>query len=416
MTAQTMFTIGGLTWSKVPFATDAAELGAIAESMKHHVFIAIKGTAGHALAYNGIFYTTSDVQIAAADTGTAPDTMVWLKAAAPDGSGTIIDVSIDMSTLLSLVCIKLPQLGISKKIPAGARNYSRGSEVFPASLPDDGGGLGLAMTILSGPVGGTLDSVLPVEVSLLDGLSRLGAEPFEWQGLTLNAALKSQEWVRSAQIFAAGDATGPEVDPTAWVVNRERFPFLSALAGEKVQKAGFLIAAAAGFLNCPHAIGELAASAMLGPSRAAGVNLSVGTKAELEALRPAADLRDALARARIMNLLEALETLVSAVAGIHPVEVVLLKGRESATPRGVNSAFGRGAMVRSGLNFRMQSFGPRAGGRSQSGDRGDQPGPSADGPDLGSGPVLPPGGEVLPTPGAAQTDAWAPPPAPRRRA
>ena len=326
MTAQTMFTIGGLAWTKVPFPTDAAELGAVAESMKDHVFIAVNGTAGHALAYNGVLFTTSDVQIVAAGTGTAPDTMVWLKAAAPDGSGTIIDVSIDMSTLLSLTCVKLPQLGVPKKVPAGARNYSRGSEVFVASLPDDGGGLGLAVTILSGPVGGTLDSVLPGEVPLLDGLSRLGAEPFEWQGSALNSALKSLEWVRSAQIFSAGDAVGPEAEPTAWVVNRVMFPFLSALAGERVQKAGLFIAAAAGFLNCPHAIGERAAAAMLGPSRAAGVNLSVGTKAELEALRPVAELRDLLARARIMNVLEALESLVSSVAGIHPVEVVLLKG------------------------------------------------------------------------------------------
>ena len=112
-------------------------------------------------------------------------------------------------------------------------------------------------------------------------------------------ALKSLEWARSAQIFSAGDATGPEADPTAWVVDRVTFPFLSALAGEKVQKAGLFIAAAAGFLNCPHAIGERAATAMLGPSRIAGVNLSVGTKAELEALRPAADLRDTLARATV---------------------------------------------------------------------------------------------------------------------
>ena len=197
-------------------------------------------------------------------------------------------------------------------------------------------------------MGGALESVLPTEVLLLDGLSRLGAEPFEWQGSTLTVALKSLEWARSAQIFSAGDATGAD-DPTAWLVNRVVFPFLSALAGEKVQKAGLMIAAAAWFLNCPHAIGELAAAAMLGPSRSAGVNLSVGTKAELEALRPVASLRDELARARILNVLEALERLVSSVAGIHSVEVVLLKGRESATPRGTNSAFGSGAMVRSSL-------------------------------------------------------------------
>ncbi len=110
-----------------------------------------------------------------------------------------------------------------------------------------------------------------------------------------------------------------------------------------------------------------------------------------------------------MNVLEALETLVSSVAGIHPVEVVLLKGRESAMPRGVNSAFGRGAMVRSGLNFRMQSFRAAGGGPEPDGDRGDQSGSSADGPDLRAGPVLPPGASAMPTPGSAQTDAPAPP-------
>ena len=56
MTAQTMFTIGGLTWNKVPFPTDADGLGAVAESLKNLVFIAINGTAGYALAYNGILF------------------------------------------------------------------------------------------------------------------------------------------------------------------------------------------------------------------------------------------------------------------------------------------------------------------------------------------------------------------------
>ena len=113
MAAQTMFTSGGLTWNKVPFPTDAAGLGAVAESMKDHVFIAVNGTAGYALAYNGILFTTNDVQIVEADAGGTPHMMVGLKAASPDGSGTIIDVNIEMSTLLSLVCMKLPQLGIS---------------------------------------------------------------------------------------------------------------------------------------------------------------------------------------------------------------------------------------------------------------------------------------------------------------
>ena len=77
--------------------------------------------------------------------------------------------------------------------------------------------------------GGALESVIPMEVPLLDGLSRLGAEPFEWQGSTLTTALKSQEWVRAAQILAAGDATGAD-DHTAWKANTVVFPFLAALA------------------------------------------------------------------------------------------------------------------------------------------------------------------------------------------
>ena len=37
MTAQTMFTTGGLTWTKVPFPTAAEELRAVADSLKNVV-------------------------------------------------------------------------------------------------------------------------------------------------------------------------------------------------------------------------------------------------------------------------------------------------------------------------------------------------------------------------------------------
>ena len=409
-----MFTSGGLTWNKVPFPTDAAGLGAIVESLKHHVFIAINGTAGHVLAHNGILFSTSDVQIVEADTGALPNMMVWLKAAAPDGSGTIIDVSIELSILLSLVCFKLPPLDTPKKVPAGARCFSRGSEVHLASIPDDGGGIGLVLTIMSSPVGGALESVIPMEVPLLDGLARLGVEPFEWQGAILTTALKSQEWVRAAQIFSAGDATGAD-DHTAWKANTVVFPFLAALAGEKVVKVGLLIAAAAGFLNCPYAIGEMGAVAMLGPSATAGVSLSVGTKAELEALRPAATSRNELGRARVMTLLETLEGLVSSVAGIHSVEAILMKGREHATPRGINSAFGRGATVRLALNFRMAS--PRAASAGLPFEASLDSGPVLDdggqalrdGSDLRGGQPHSGSGDGQPPPPLARADAWAPP-------
>lgn len=83
-------------------------------------------------------------------------------------------------------------------------------------------------------------------------------------------ALKSQEWIRAARIFSAGDSTreaqisaaGAE-DATAWSANKAMFPFLVAVAGEKVTKVGILVAAAAGFLNCPFAVGEMAAAAVL---------------------------------------------------------------------------------------------------------------------------------------------------------
>ena len=132
---------------------------------------------------------------------------------------------------------------------------------------------------MSGPVGRTLESALPTELPLLDGLARLGAKRCEWQGSAIPGALKFQEWLRSSQIFSVGDSTGVE-DVTAWVADKSLFPFLSALAGERTVKVGFLITAAAGFLNCPHAVGEMAAAAVLGPTGSAGVSLSVGTKAE----------------------------------------------------------------------------------------------------------------------------------------
>ena len=220
--------------------------------------------------------------------------------------------------------------------------------------------------------------------------------------------LKSQEWSRSALIFSAGDSAGKD-DATAWVANKAILPYLSALAGEKVTKCGLLIAAGAGFLNCPHAVGELAAAAVLGPAGCQGVSLSIGSKAELEALRPAADLRDESGRARTMSFLGALEALVAATAGIHPAEVVLAKGKEGSTVKGPNSAFGRGAQVRVSLDYRIVSQRATGGEPESVGDRGARPGSLGDGPALPPGPILPPGGEVLSTPVSAQTDVWAPP-------
>ena len=227
---------------------------AVADSLKNVVLIACPGTVAHGMAYNGIFYTTDDVQIAEADTGAELGLVLWLKAAEPGGSGAIIDVSIEASTLLSCVLINVLSMERVEKVPAAARCFSRGSGVLPASCPDDDGGIGLSIMLLSGPVGGSLESALPVEFPLLDGLSRLGAKRGKWQGSTMPEVLKSQEWSRSALIFSAGDSAGKD-DATAWVANKAILPYLSALAGEKVTKCGLLIAAGAGFLNCPHAVG-----------------------------------------------------------------------------------------------------------------------------------------------------------------
>ena len=404
-----MSTMGGLTWSKVPLPTDAAEAGAIAKSLNDMVFIACKGTAGYDLAHQGILFTSDDVQIVDAGTGEAPNMMVWLKAAAPDGSGTVIDVSIELSILLSLICYRLPPLGTPKKTPAGARGYCRGSGVCLASVPDEGGGTGLAIVIASGPVGGSPELDVPMEMPLLEGLSRLGAEPFEWQGLNLAAALKSKEWSRAAQIFTAGDAIGSE-DHTAWKASTAAFPFLAALAGERVVKFGLLIGAGAGFLNCPFAIGEMGAAAVLGPSGSAGVNLSAGTKAELEALRPTSGLRDQLGRARVLNFVEALEDLVAMAAGIHSVEAVLLKARDSPAPKGVNSAFGRGAAVKNALNYRLAA--PRVGPRNPLDPElvpGEEGQAQRDGPDLRGGRPPPGAGADQPPPPRPRGDTWAPP-------
>ena len=110
-----------------------------------------------------------------------------------------------------------------------------------------------------------------------------------------------------------------------------------------------------------------------------------------------------------MSFLGALEALVAATAGIHSAEVVLAKGKEGSTVKGPNSAFGRGAQVRVSLDYRIVSPRATGGGAESDVDRGAQPGSSGDGPALPRGPVLPPGGEVLPTPGSAQADNWAPP-------
>jgi hypothetical protein len=106
MTAQTMLAIGGLTWTKVPFPTAAEELRAVADSLKNVVLIACPGTVAHALAYNGTFYSTDEVQIVEADTGAEPNMMLWLKAADPSGSGAIIDVSM-MTEAISPCFVRL---------------------------------------------------------------------------------------------------------------------------------------------------------------------------------------------------------------------------------------------------------------------------------------------------------------------
>ena len=75
--------------------------------------------------------------------------------------------------------------------------------------------------------GGGVETTFPTERTLLDGLSWLGAKRSEWQGLNTLEALKSQKWVRSSQLFIAGDSTGKD-DVTAWTADRTLFPFISA--------------------------------------------------------------------------------------------------------------------------------------------------------------------------------------------
>ena len=140
-----------------------------------------------------------------------------------------------------------------------------------------------------------------------------------------------------------------------------------------------------------------------------GLSVDIGTKAELEALRPAADLRNELGRTRATYFLGALEALVAATAGVYSVEVVLAKGKEGTTVKGANSALGRGAQVRVALDFRIASPRAMGGGPETDVDRGAQPGSLGDGPAPPDGPVPPPGSQDQSAPGLAQVDPWAPP-------
>ena len=88
-------------------------------------------------------------------------------------------------------------------------------------------------------------------------------------------------------------------------------PFLSALAGERVTNQGRALGRRSRRVpQLPvRSWGDGGGGgpwAVLGPSGCAGVSLSIGTKAELEALRPAAGLRDQLGRVRAMNFLAVL--------------------------------------------------------------------------------------------------------------
>ena len=132
MTAQTMFTIGGLTWSKFLLSTDVDEMRAFADALKNKVFVALPGSALCLLARNGLFFTEEVVQISNTGDEASPNITMLVKAADPGGLGAIIDVNIDSSMLLSLVCISLPEKPKSVPPPAAASRARRASP-WPAS-------------------------------------------------------------------------------------------------------------------------------------------------------------------------------------------------------------------------------------------------------------------------------------------
>ena len=100
-----MHTVEGLRWNRVPLTAATATNDTWTATLTNKVFVTCADCPLHDSAYNGIFFTSDSVTIVDKGTEEAPNVLltVKLKAAAPDGSGTIIEVNVDAMYMLFLI-------------------------------------------------------------------------------------------------------------------------------------------------------------------------------------------------------------------------------------------------------------------------------------------------------------------------
>ena len=346
MTATVLEIAGMISVKRTPLDGDIEGIVARAKVVGNAAYVAFPGSRLAAAVLGGVFFTSSDVTTRDPGGSAIPGPVITAMGASPDGSGTLVQLDVDLRGLLEAICLPLTELEIPFKSIGGTTAYARGSDPRIASQPDDNLQYGLVLDLRVGAEGGDRDATALREYPILEALSILGSAVCAFQ--EPSDVPKSPEFQLAAHFFCSPDNTsksGTDVD--TWTLDTAATPYLHALVGRQTNKVGWLIAAAIGFLSAPTLLGAFAVAAVVGPAGGT-ISLSEGSKGDLATSHPVAGLRSDDSKARVVGFMRVLEDLLADFLGDHSPDVVSTKAI-SGRMMGSVSALARGAAVRSAL-------------------------------------------------------------------
>ena len=346
MTATVLEIAGMISVKRTPLDGDIEGIVARAKVVGNAAYVAFPGSRLAAAVLGGVFFTSSDVTTRDPGGSAIPGPVITAMGASPDGSGTLVQLDVDLRGLLEAICLPLTELEIPFKSIGGTTAYARGSDPRIASQPDDNLQYGLVLDLRVGAEGGDRDATALREYPILEALSILGSAVCAFQ--EPSDVPKSPEFQLAAHFFCSPDNTSKSgTDADTWTLDTAATPYLHALVGRQTNKVGWLIAAAIGFLSAPTLLGAFAVAAVVGPAGGT-ISLSEGSKGDLAASHPVAGLRGDDSKARVIGFMRALEDLLADFLGDHSPDVVSTKAI-SGRMMGSVSALARGAAVRSAL-------------------------------------------------------------------
>ena len=369
---------------RTPLDGDIEGIVARAKVVGNAAYVAFPGSRLAAAVLGGVFFTSSDVTTRDPGGSAIPGPVITAMGASPDGSGTLVQLDVDLRGLLEAICLPLTELEIPFKSIGGTTAYARGSDPRIASQPDDNLQYGLVLDLRVGAEGGDRDATALREYPILEALSILGSAVCAFQ--EPSDVPKSPEFQLAAHFFCSPDNTSKSgTDADTWTLDTAATPYLHALVGRQTNKVGWLIAAAIGFLSAPTLLGAFAVAAVVGPASGT-ISLSEGSKGDLAASHPVAGLRGDDSKARVIGFMRALEDLLADFLGDHSPDVVSTKAI-SGRMMGSVSALARGAAVRSALWQRSAvQWDFRGQARQQTQPPPPRPGPPPAQPPPGPGP------------------------------